>query len=91
LFNLIGVLLFFPATPLRNLPLWFARRLGKATLRNRLYGFAYIILTFFVIPFFLIFFSQKIVNKQGKLVKTPVNVIRKAEGKTIGDTMSKKK
>lgn len=90
LFNIIGVLLFFPATPLRNLPLWFARRLGKATLRNRLYGFAYIILTFFVIPFFLIFFSQKIVNKQSKLVKTPVNVIRKEEGRTMRDTISKK-
>lgn len=66
LFNIIGVLLFFPATPLRNLPIWFARRLGQATLRNRMYGFAYIILTFFVVPFFLIFFSQKMSTTQSK-------------------------
>lgn len=88
LFNIIGVLLFFPATPLQNLPLWFARRLGKATLRNRLYGFAYIILTFFIIPFFLIFFSQKAANKPSKLVKTPA-VIRKNDSNRVKEKMIK--
>lgn len=64
LFNLIGVLIFYPIPAIRNIPVWFARRLGKATLRNRLYGFIYLFLTFFVIPFFLIYFSQKTFRKQ---------------------------
>ncbi|WP_299458951.1 Na/Pi symporter [uncultured Microscilla sp.] len=84
LFNIIGVLLFFPATPLRNLPLWFARRLGNATLSNRLYGFAYIILTFFIIPFFLIFFSQKSAIKQNTSSKTPSIIKAKEVQKNKG-------
>ncbi|HAS38991.1 MAG TPA: phosphate transporter [Microscillaceae bacterium] len=64
LFNLIGVLIFYPIPAIRNIPVWFARRLGKATLRNRLYGFIYLLFTFFVIPFFLIYFSQKTTKKQ---------------------------
>lgn len=58
LFNIIGVLVFFPFKVLRHIPINMARNLGKITLKNRLYGFAYLIVTFFVVPFFLIFFSQ---------------------------------
>lgn len=67
LFNMIGVLIFFPVPAIRNVPILFARHLGQLTLRNRLYGFAYLIFTFFVIPFFLIFFSQKNTQKQNSL------------------------
>ncbi len=58
LFNLGGALIFFPIPYLRNIPIRLARHLGKATLKNRGFGFAYVMLVFFVIPFLLIYFSQ---------------------------------
>ena len=58
LFNIIGVLIFFPFAKLHQLPVNLARGLGKATLKNRMVGFVYVVLTFFIIPFFLIFFSR---------------------------------
>ncbi|GAB4395302.1 MAG: hypothetical protein OHK0053_01920 [Microscillaceae bacterium] len=58
LFNMFGVIFFFPFPWLRNLPIRLARRLGKATLKNRLVGFSYILLTFFIVPFFLIFLTK---------------------------------
>jgi sodium-dependent phosphate cotransporter len=58
LFNLGGVLIFFPIPYLRNIPIRFARYLGKATLKNRAFGFAYIMVVFFVVPFLLILFSR---------------------------------
>ncbi|NJO02551.1 MAG: Na/Pi symporter [Bacteroidia bacterium] len=58
LFNVIGILIFYPVQAIRNIPIRMARRLGKATMRNRVVGFAYVILTFFIIPFFLIYFSR---------------------------------
>jgi sodium-dependent phosphate cotransporter len=58
LFNLIGTLLFFPIPQIRAIPVSIARGLGKATLRNRLVGLAYIILVFFLVPFVLIFFNK---------------------------------
>ncbi|MEO1050359.1 MAG: Na/Pi symporter [Bacteroidota bacterium] len=58
LFNMIGVFLFLPLAPLRNLLTTMANFLGRITINYRLAGFAYIILTFFLIPFTLIFFSK---------------------------------
>jgi sodium-dependent phosphate cotransporter len=58
LFNLFGVLLFFPLKFMRNIPLSLAQALGRSTSRNRLIGFLYILLTFFLIPFLLIYFNQ---------------------------------
>lgn len=62
LFNLVGVLIFFPFTALRQIPLRLASRLGRLTLRHRLAGFAYILLTFFLIPFVLIYFNKDFVS-----------------------------
>lgn len=59
LFNLFGVLLFFPVKFLRNIPLSLAQLLGRFTSRNRLVGFLYILLTFFLLPFILIYFNQQ--------------------------------
>lgn len=59
LFNLIGVLLFFPIPVLRKLPMELAEGLGKLTLRYRLAGFVYLLLAFFFIPFSLIYFNQE--------------------------------
>jgi solute carrier family 34 (sodium-dependent phosphate cotransporter) len=58
LFNLIGTLLIFPFASIRNIPVAIARGLGKATLRNRLVGLGYLVLTFFVVPFLLIYFTK---------------------------------
>lgn len=58
LFNFIGVLLFFPIPVLRKLPMELAEGLGKITLRYRLAGLVYILLTFFFVPFSLIYLHQ---------------------------------
>jgi len=58
LFNLIGLLIFYPIPLLRRIPFEFANRLGRLTLKYRLAGFVYILLTFFFIPFSLIFLNK---------------------------------
>jgi sodium-dependent phosphate cotransporter len=58
LFNFIGVLLFFRTPALKEIPYKLATGLGKITLKNRMVGFLYLLLTFFLIPFSLIFLSQ---------------------------------
>lgn len=58
LFNFIGVLIFFPVPVLRKLPIKLANGLGRLTLKYRLVGLVYILLTFFFIPFSLIYFNQ---------------------------------
>jgi sodium-dependent phosphate cotransporter len=55
LFNLIGVLVFFPIPMLNQIPIKLAHGLGRLTIRYRLVGFLYLLLTFFVVPFTLIY------------------------------------
>lgn len=74
LFNLIGVLIFFPFTTLRQIPLRLASRLGLLTLRHRLAGFVYILLTFFLIPFVLIYFNKDFVYLNRNEDKAPQEV-----------------
>jgi solute carrier family 34 (sodium-dependent phosphate cotransporter) len=58
LFNLIGALIFLPFTPIRNIPVRISTIIGRESVRTRLMGFAYILFTFFIIPFLLIYFNQ---------------------------------
>jgi sodium-dependent phosphate cotransporter len=58
LFNFIGVLIFFRTPYLRLIPMQLARHLGKLTLKHRIIGFLYLLFTFFIIPFGLIYLSQ---------------------------------
>ena len=58
IFNLIGVLIFLPFGQIRNIPVSLARKFGIMASDNRLIGFFYIILTFFLIPFLLIYLSR---------------------------------
>ncbi|HTH58351.1 MAG TPA: Na/Pi symporter [Cyclobacteriaceae bacterium] len=58
LFNFIGALFFFRTPLLKEIPFKLATGLGKLTLRNRIVGFLYLLFTFFLIPFSLIFLSQ---------------------------------
>ncbi|MFN7408174.1 MAG: Na/Pi symporter, partial [Cyclobacteriaceae bacterium] len=57
LFNLFGVTLF--SMPfLREIPIELATRLGRLTLRYRLAGFLYLLVTFFFVPFSLIYLNK---------------------------------
>ena len=58
MFNLIGVLIFLPFNSIRKIPVELANRFGVMASENRLIGFFYIILTFFLIPFLLIYLSR---------------------------------
>ncbi len=64
LFNLIGVLIFFPIPYLNQLPIKLADGLGRLTLKYRLTGFLYVLLMFFFIPFSLIWFNKNSVTIQ---------------------------
>ncbi len=57
LFNLTGVLLFMPFPLIRKVPVLLALQFGKLTMTNRIYGFLYILITFFILPFILIYFN----------------------------------
>ncbi len=54
LFNLIGVVLFFPFSFIKNIPINLAKKLGAFCADNKVFGFIYIGVTFFLIPFILI-------------------------------------
>jgi sodium-dependent phosphate cotransporter len=58
LFNSLGALIFLPFPEMRRIPVWIANYMGKTSVQNRVVGFAYILLTFFIIPFLLIYFSR---------------------------------
>jgi sodium-dependent phosphate cotransporter len=59
LFNVIGAIVFFMVPYVRNIPVSLAKGLGELTIRYRIAGFAYILLTFFLIPFSLIYLNKK--------------------------------
>ena len=58
LFNAIGVLLFFPVPALKEIPIRMSTGLGVLTHRNRIVGFIFILLTFFLVPFALIYINR---------------------------------
>ncbi|MBX2915139.1 MAG: Na/Pi symporter [Cyclobacteriaceae bacterium] len=62
LFNAIGVILFHLIPFVKELPLKLSNGLGRLTLKYRLAGFLYLLLTFFVIPFALIYFNKDAVR-----------------------------
>lgn len=55
LFNMFGVLFLFPISAVRNIPIWMSETLGHYAGQRRLVGIAYIVITFFLIPFTLIY------------------------------------
>lgn len=65
--NLIGVLIFLPFPVIRNIPVRMAKSFGKLAMKFRIAGFAYIILTFFLIPFILISFNQDVLIENEKI------------------------
>jgi sodium-dependent phosphate cotransporter len=57
LFNTMGALIFLPIPGIRKIPVGLANFMGKISMKYRLVVFAYILLTFFIIPFLLIYFT----------------------------------
>jgi solute carrier family 34 (sodium-dependent phosphate cotransporter) len=78
LFNIIGALIFMPFPALRKVPVKMATLLGKESVKNRVVGFAYILLMFFIVPFLLIYF-----NRDGEVVE-PKNADIEVQSKQIG-------
>jgi sodium-dependent phosphate cotransporter len=65
LFNLAGVTLLFPIRAVRNLPILMSETLGYYAGKRRFIGVAYIVVTFFLIPFSLIYSTSSFsVKKQ---------------------------
>lgn len=58
LFNFTGVIIFSIVPYVKTIPVNLAKGLGKITIRYRLAGFVYILLTFFFIPFSLIYLNR---------------------------------
>jgi solute carrier family 34 (sodium-dependent phosphate cotransporter) len=58
LFNLVGVILFFPIPALREIPIRLSSSLGRFTSEYRFAGVAFILITFFFLPFALLYLSQ---------------------------------
>lgn len=78
LFNMFGVLILFPIKSIRNIPIWLSETLGLYAGKRRLVGVAYIVVTFFLIPFALIYstsnFSMKNMD-QKNAIEVPVEPV----------------
>jgi sodium-dependent phosphate cotransporter len=57
LFNSFGALIFLPFASIRKIPVWLSNCMAKISMKHRVVVFAYILLTFFIIPFLLIYFT----------------------------------
>jgi sodium-dependent phosphate cotransporter len=58
LFNLFGVFLLFPIKQIRNIPVWVAETLGSLSYKSPIVGVLYILIVFFLVPFFFIFLKM---------------------------------
>ena len=58
LFNSFGALIFLPFASIRKIPVWLSNYMGKISMKHRVVVFAYILFTFFIIPFLLIYFTK---------------------------------
>ena len=51
LFNIFGILIFYPLPQLRYLPVKAAERLATVAIHNRVAALGYVVVTFVIIPF----------------------------------------
>jgi solute carrier family 34 (sodium-dependent phosphate cotransporter) len=58
LFNSLGVIVFFPLSSVRRIPEYLANHFGRMASEKRIIVFLYILVTFFIIPFLLIYLSK---------------------------------
>jgi solute carrier family 34 (sodium-dependent phosphate cotransporter) len=59
LFNLIGVVIFLFIPFVSEFPIFLAKKFSVITVKSRIIGFAYILITFFLLPFTLIYISKE--------------------------------
>jgi len=71
IFNLIGVLIFLPFPAIRNFPVKLATYFARISVKRKYVSLAYILMTFFIIPFLLIYFNQND-NVKGLADKAPI-------------------
>jgi sodium-dependent phosphate cotransporter len=64
IFNLLGAFIFLLIPALHRFPIFLSEKLGFYTLKYRLLGFGYLLFTFFIIPFGLIFASNRLAEDQ---------------------------
>ena len=57
LFNVLGILIWYPIPKIRQIPIMAAKRLGKTTARYRWFAFFYIFMVFFIFPAIIFGFS----------------------------------
>jgi solute carrier family 34 (sodium-dependent phosphate cotransporter) len=72
LFNFFGVLIFLFVPMVKEIPFQLANRLGRLTYRFRFAGLVYLLSTFFLIPFTLIFLTRN--HDEGGAKKTTSGV-----------------
>jgi len=58
LFNITGILIFYPVPALRKIPVLLGKVIGEMAYKKRRYAFAYVSTIFFIIPAILIFISR---------------------------------
>lgn len=75
LFNLFGVFVLFPIKSIRNIPIWMSETLGLYVGKRRLVGVAYIVITFFLIPFTLIYSTSNSAMKKSNNIEVIENPI----------------
>lgn len=75
LFNLVGVTLLFPIKAIRDIPIWLSEKLGMYAGQKRLVGIAYIVITFFLIPFALIYSTSDFSMKKTKNIESVENKV----------------
>ncbi len=54
IFNMAGMLIWFPSQSMRRVPVYLSEKLGEYASKNRMIGFAYIIIVFFILPLTLV-------------------------------------
>lgn len=55
LFNIFGTVIWWP---LKFIPIFIAERFAEASVKSKLIPVAYVVITFFIIPFLIIYFSK---------------------------------
>lgn len=60
LFNLSGILIFYPVRPMRRIPIRLARLLAYRTVRRRIYALLYMLGIFFALPLLFVFIDRAI-------------------------------
>lgn len=58
LFNILGILIWFPLPATRNVPLWLARTLGERVAEKRYLAIVYVVVVFFLTPIAIILLGR---------------------------------